>query len=88
MAATIFMALMTLAAFIAAIGSVQTSSRLTWSLARDDGLIFSKYIKRINNRLGVPVWALLFNAFWLFVVGCVYLASTYGKLSALGVFHA
>ena len=23
----------------------------------------------------VPVWALLFNAFWLFIIGCVYLAS-------------
>ena len=72
---------MTLAGFITAIGSVQTSSRLTWSFARDDALVFSKHIKRMGDRLGVPVWALLFNAFWLFVIGCIFLVSTSGELS-------
>lgn len=72
---------MTVAAFIASIGSVQTGSRLTWSFARDDAIILSQYIKRTNDKLGVPVWALLFNAFWLLVIGCVYLVSSTGKLS-------
>ena len=78
-AATTFMASMTVAAFIASIGSVQTSSRLTWSFARDDAMILSSLIKRTNDQLGVPVWALLFNAFWLFIIGCVYLASSSGE---------
>ena len=78
-AATTFMASMTVAAFIASIGSVQTSSRLTWSFARDDAMILSRLIKRTNDKLGVPVWALLFNAFWLFIIGCVYLASSSGE---------
>ena len=77
-AATTFMALMTAAAFIASIGSVQSSSRLTWSFARDDATIFSSYIKLTNDKFGCPVWALLFNAFWLFVLGCVYLVSSSG----------
>ena len=78
-AATAFMASMTVAAFITSIGSVQTGSRLTWSLARDDAMVLSKAIKRTNIQLGVPVWALLFNAFWLFVIGCVYLVSSSGE---------
>ena len=71
---------MTLAGFIAAIGSVQTSSRLTWSFARDDALLFSQHLKKMDPKLGVPLWALLFNAFWLFIIGCIYLASSYGKV--------
>ena len=78
-AATTFMASMTAAAFIASIGSVQSSSRLTWSFARDDATIFSSYIKLTNDKFGCPVWALLFNAFWLFVLGCVYLVSSSGR---------
>ena len=78
-AATTFMASMTVAAFIASIGSVQSSSRLTWSFARDDAMIFSSYIKLANDQFGCPVWALLFNAFWLFVLGCVYLVSSSGR---------
>ncbi|KAL8756012.1 MAG: hypothetical protein Q9184_004634 [Pyrenodesmia sp. 2 TL-2023] len=75
-AATAFMASMTAAAFIACIGSVQTGSRLTWSFARDDAMILAKYIKLIHDHLGVPAWALAFNAFWLLVLGCVYMVST------------
>ena len=78
-AATTFMASMTAAAFIASIGSVQSSSRLTWSFARDDATIFSSYIKLSSKKFGCPVWALLFNAFWLFVLGCVYLVSSSGR---------
>lgn len=33
----------------------------------------------IASMWNVPVWALLFNAFWLFIIGCVYLASSSGK---------
>lgn len=53
----------------------QTSSRLSWSFARDGGLIFSKQIGHVSPSLGVPVWALLFNAFVVFVMGCIYLGS-------------
>ena len=83
--ATIFMASMMAAAFVASIGSVQTSSRLTWSLARDDAIVLSRWIKRTNDGLGVPVWALLFNGFWLSIVGCVHLVSSSGESFSLRV---
>ncbi|ETN44498.1 uncharacterized protein HMPREF1541_10168 [Cyphellophora europaea CBS 101466] len=53
----------------------QTSSRLSWSFARDGGLIFSKQIGHVHPKLGVPVWALLFNAVVVFIMGCIYLGS-------------
>ena len=62
----------------------QTSSRLTWALARDDGLIFSKQISKINTSLEVPVEALLFNATVVFVMGCVYLGSQTAFSSIVG----
>ena len=56
--------------------SIQTASRLTWSFARDGGLIFSKQLGHIHEGLGVPVWALLVNSFVVFIFGCIYLGST------------
>lgn len=39
----------------------QTSSRLTWALARDNAFLGSDRVARIHPRLHVPVWALLAN---------------------------
>ena len=75
-AATIFVVLLGVTLCFTCIAVQQTSSRLTWAFARDDALIFSKYLKRLDSRLDVPIWALLFNATWVFVLGCVYLASS------------
>lgn len=86
-AATTFKAAMTVAAFIASIGSVQASSRLTWSLARDDAIVLSSFIKRTNDKLGVPVWALLFSAFWLTIIGFVYLVSSSGESLSIKPFR-
>ncbi|KAL4907150.1 hypothetical protein BDW74DRAFT_189707 [Aspergillus multicolor] len=74
--ATIFIVLLCLAATFALIGAQETASRLTWSLARDDALLGSKYINRIHDRLDVPVWALFFNASVVSIIGCIYLGST------------
>lgn len=57
-------------------GCQQTSSRLTWAFARDDALILSKFIGRIHPRLEVPVNALLANSAVIFIIGCIYLASS------------
>ncbi|KAI9842349.1 MAG: hypothetical protein M1838_003165 [Thelocarpon superellum] len=75
-ATTVFMVLLILIGFFALNGAQQTASRLTWSFARDNALIFSDYIGRIDPQLGVPVWALVFNAFVVFVLGCVFLGSS------------
>lgn len=54
----------------------QTASHMIWAFARDDALIFSKQLSRIQPKLGVPVWGLLANAACVFITGCLYLAST------------
>jgi choline transport protein len=64
--------------------SQQTASRLTWSFARDDALVFSKFIGRIHKGLGVPVYALIFNAVIVFIIGCIYLGSTTAFSAIIG----
>lgn len=79
-----FMVLVIFLALFAINAAMQTSSRLTWSFARDDALIFSKFIGRVNGSLGVPVYALLFNQFVAMVVGVVYVGSTAAFLAIIG----
>jgi choline transport protein len=56
----------------------ETSSRLAWSFARDNGLIFSKQLSQIHPRLQVPVYALLLTYGLLAFCGCIFVASTTG----------
>ena len=73
MVASLFMAWFTLNAIY------ETTSRLIWSFARDNGFLFSRFIGEVNPKLDVPVWAILLNGFVVLVAGCIYLASTTGK---------
>lgn len=57
-------------------GAHQTASRLTWSFARDNAMVGSRWLKRINSSQEVPIFALLFNFVIMFVIGCIYLGST------------
>lgn len=82
--ATAMTAFITVAGYFALNATIQTASRLTWSFARDGGLIFSKRLGHIHKELGVPVWALLANAFVVFVMGCIYLGSTIAFNSIVG----
>lgn len=64
----------------------QTSSRITWSFARDNGLLFSHFFEKIHPKLEVPVNALLLNWAILVICGCIFVASQTGKnASILGV---
>jgi choline transport protein len=54
----------------------QTAGHLTWSLARDDALLFSRKLVITHDRLGVPAWSLVTNAGLVFLAGCVYLISS------------
>ncbi len=63
---------------------MQTASRLTWSFARDDALIFSKFLNRVNPSLGVPIYALLFNQLIVMIIGCIYLGSTTAFAAIVG----
>ncbi len=78
-AATTFMAAMLVAIFIGLNAMQQTASRMTWSLARDDALLFSNHLSKVHPRLNVPVQALFFNAAIVLLIGCLYMASTLGE---------
>lgn len=75
-AAIFFLLIITACGFFALTGSLQTASRLTWSFARDDALVGSRWLGRMHRSLEVPVWALLANFTIVFIIGCVYLGST------------
>lgn len=75
-AATIFITLLAIIAFFSLNGCQQTSSRLTWAFTRDNALVMSIYFGSIHDTLQVPVYALLANATVIFIIGCIYLASS------------
>ncbi|KAA8910655.1 hypothetical protein TRICI_004089 [Trichomonascus ciferrii] len=66
--------------FIVTLGAMTaastTASRLTWSFARDNGLLCSSYLGYVNPKFEVPLWSIFFNSFLVFVCGCIYLASS------------
>lgn len=57
----------------------QTASRITWALARDNALVFSKPLSQVHHALDVPVTATI--AVWgvLSACGLLILASATGK---------
>lgn len=75
-AATVFIVLLIFAATFALVGAQETASRLTWSLARDNSLLGSKWLGRMHPLLEVPVWALILNYSINFIIGCIYLGSS------------
>lgn len=77
-AATAFCVMFSCIGYFSLNATQQTSSRLTWALARDNAFKASSVIGQIHPKLQVPVWALLGNAIVIFCTGCLYLASTTG----------
>jgi choline transport protein len=75
-ASTAMIALFILAGYFSLNASQQTASRLTWSFARDGALVFCSPVGTVHPTLGVPVGALLANAFVVFIMGCIFLGST------------
>ncbi|KAF6796391.1 choline transport, partial [Colletotrichum sojae] len=86
-AATVFVVTLSVCGCFACAAALQTASRLTWSFARDDAIVFSFFLSKINPRLGVPVNALLVNSALVFVLGCVFLGSStaFNALVATGL---
>lgn len=74
--ATAFLLFMVIGGFMAVAGCQQTASRLTWSFARDSGLIASSKLSHIDRRWQVPIWALCANGLVIFIIGCIYLGSS------------
>ncbi|SMY27417.1 unnamed protein product [Zymoseptoria tritici ST99CH_1A5] len=75
-AATVIVLIIVVSAFAATAGCQQTASRLMWTFARDRGFICNHRFSRLNTRWQVPIWALCINAAVVFVIGCLYLASS------------
>lgn len=59
-------------------------ARLCWSFARDDGIPFSKFWKKIDKKSNLPVNAHTLSTILCGLVGCLYLAS-YTAYSSLVV---
>lgn len=75
-AATAFLVALLIIILFVIVATQQTAGCLTWSLARDDALLFSKKLGVMHNRLGVPAWSLVTNSALVFLAGCVYLISS------------
>ncbi|TDZ32906.1 Choline transport protein [Colletotrichum trifolii] len=86
-AATVFVLVLTTCGCFACTGALQTASRLTWSFARDDAVVFSPFLRKVNGRLGVPVNALLVNSALVGVLGFVLFGSStaFNALVATGL---
>lgn len=51
------------------------ASRQTWAFSRDDALPFSKFLKVVNEKWGVPQRAVLFDCIVALLLGCIGLAN-------------
>lgn len=78
-AATVFILVIGILWLFTLLGVQQSASRLTWSFARDDALIWSSHIKQVHKTLNLPIWAMMFNFVWVFLLGIIYLASSTGN---------
>jgi amino acid transporter len=61
------------------IGSISitvAASRCTWAFARDDAIPGAKLFSTVNERLGVPVWALALTTLVQMLLGLVNLGSS------------
>lgn len=61
--------------FLSTIGLVATSSRMTWSFARDRGLPGWRYLSKVNSRTSIPVVAILVTTFLSVLLDLIELGS-------------
>ncbi|KAK5987877.1 Choline transport protein [Cladobotryum mycophilum] len=86
-AGTVFTVILTLIMLFIVIAVIQTTSRLIWALARDNGLLFSPVFLKLEPRLGnVPANAILLSSFFIFVCGCISLGSSAAFNAFVGSF--
>ncbi|KAK6460907.1 GABA-specific high-affinity permease [Scheffersomyces coipomensis] len=78
-----FMALIALAQFLMGASILTAISRQIWAFARDNGLPFSTWIKKVNYKLSVPINAVYFGGFMTIFIGLLSLA---GPVAANALF--
>lgn len=57
------------------IASHTWQSRLCWSFARDNGLPYSRYLSKVDQKLDVPLRAHFVSSVIVAILGCLYLGS-------------
>ena len=61
----------------------ETSSRLAWVFAHDNGTVLSQYLQQIHPKLDVPLYAIILTWALVFICGFIYLASETGECGPL-----
>lgn len=77
--ATVITCFATVMALTIVIATQEASSRLVWAFARDNGLVFSHHLQKIQPHLDVPLWSLFFVWFLTSLCAFLYLASREGN---------
>lgn len=72
---------------ICGVGCVTATSRATWAFARDGGIPGSGWWRTVNEKLDVPLNAMMLGMVVEIALGCVYFGSTaaYNAFSGVGV---
>ncbi|KAF4983904.1 hypothetical protein FZEAL_780 [Fusarium zealandicum] len=71
--------------FFAGVGALTAASRCTWAFARDDAIPGGKLFRRVNEKLEVPLWAIILSTAVDCVLGCIYFGSSAAFNSFTGV---
>ncbi|CUM67419.1 uncharacterized protein PRCAT00005113001 [Priceomyces carsonii] len=71
-----FMALIAAAQFLMGASILTAISRQIWAFARDNGLPFSFWIKKVNQKLSVPINAVWFGGIMAIIIGLLCLIGT------------
>ncbi|KAI9661717.1 MAG: hypothetical protein M1821_008955 [Bathelium mastoideum] len=75
-ATTAVVSLFLILALCAEMGMIASTSRLTWSFARDNGLPLSGIFARVNRTYGIPINAILLNAIVAMPLNLICIASS------------
>lgn len=74
--ATVMSLMITLIAIAATVAGVTSTSRTLWAFARDRATPFHGSLSRVNQRFGVPVWAIIVITILQMLLGLIYLGNT------------
>lgn len=72
---------------ICGVGCVTAASRSTWAFARDGAIPGSKWFRRVDERLGIPLNSMMLGMAIELLLGLIYFGSTaaYNAFSGVGV---
>jgi amino acid transporter len=75
-----------LPSIIAVIGCYLTSSRVLWTLARDNATPFSRFISRVNHKQHNPFNAIILCGIVCTILGCIYVGNSTAFNAFVGSF--